>query len=452
MSNGFQHPGLTNTKAKRTPKKISWSVIGYLAVAFVCALTLWFYVADYDTIAEKTFSNIPVELLRPTKEDITVESGEGKLVNVTVRGRKADLKAVKDNDIRAYIDVRNAVQDGEINAEVMVELPDGITLVDNNALSITHVVVGLSIPTVKELPLEIIYSAGLDDGHDLESQCRFNKINVIGSSSVIEPITGARVKLDVGNIQESRGFYGQKIELVDAQGFTLSLPYVKISDPEGKIIPNGLVDVYVRLMVEKELPVTVEFVGGVFNSTDATVKCDPEIVTVRGSAEKLNKMESVAIPVDEKTIDNIYNGTLKLPELGESVQYMVDDDNVDVKITLKDIQSYTMTVSVDNIKAINLPEGLSADFSFTKDENGNSPRTVSFVVRGYKDAISMLRRNPMEKVSLTVDFTGFASTNEGIKLGDTFSELGVDIHFADLQGVFTTDKLTVSAVIVEDTP
>lgn len=424
--------------------------IGYLVIAFLAALMLWFYVADYDTVVEQTFANIPVEIIYPTKGDVVVESGEGKHIAVTVYGKKADIKAMKGEDIRAYVDVSGATKDGEINAEIIVELPNDITLVEHNALSVTHIAVMLATPTSKELELKVKINSGYwDDIYTPIPECEPSKIEIIGSSSIVDRIKSARVSIDVGELERPKQVRG-KIQLLDENNKEIKQTHLQIMDQYGDEVLNSTVEVYVRMEMEKELPIKVEFSGGVFKAEDANISCYPKTVTVRGAVEKLKNMESVAIKVDETTIGNSFVGTLPLPALDESLKYKSDFSEVDVNIRLLDIQSETLTFSTEDIRVIGLStSGYGAKLQFVADDKGLIPETVSITVRGYRESIIEIRREKLELVDLFVDFSEFASSETGIQLGQKYASLEVKIAFLNLQGVYTTDTVRVSAEIVE---
>lgn len=425
--------------------------VGYLIVAFVAALMLWFYVADYDTIVEKTFTNIPVELIYPTKADIVVESGEGKLVNVTVYGKKADINEINAGDIRAYVDVSSASKDGEINAEIMVDLPNDVNLVENNALSVTHIMVTLATPTSKQLDLEVKVAAGTwDDIYTLMPECEPKTIEIIGSSSIVERVKSARVSIDVGEIERPKQVRG-KIELIDDSGETVPQTYLQILEPNGPEIQGGVVEVYVRMEMEKEVPLSLEFTGGVFSPEDANIRILPETVKVRGSVDKLRRMESITVSIDETEIDgNSYTGTLPLPDLEDGLYYEDEEKEVNVSVQFRDIQSVTVTLTAEDIRAIGLPEGLDAVLQFLPDENGIIPESVDITVRGYRESIMELRREQLGLLDISVDFTEFAASDTGIEVGQKYASLNVNIGFINLQGVFTTDTVKVSAEIVEE--
>lgn len=426
-------------------RKISF---GYLAVAFIAALTLWFYVADYDTIVEKTFTNIPVELVYPTKGDIVVESGEGKLISVTVTGKKADINELKSEDIRAYVDVSGVTKDGEFDAEIIVELPNDISLVENNALSVTHIIVSLAVPTSKQLDVEVQIVLGKwDDRYDLFPECEPGKIEITGAKSIVERVEHAYVNIDVGEIERPVLMRG-KIELVDANGDIVPQNNLKIEN-NGTVISNSTVEIYVRMETEKELPVKVEFTGGVFTESDALISCMPSTVTVRGGVEKLKKMEYLSIPIDETTLGNSFNGLVSLPDLEEGLEYINPPENITVSVSFRDIQTVTLTMTTEDIKVKGLPEGYAARLQFLPGENGLVPSSAEITVRGYRETIIDLRRERLELLEITVDFTEFADSETGIQLGQKYASLEVEISFKDLQGVFTTDRISVSAEITE---
>ncbi len=424
---------------------ITLSTMGYIIVAFVCALTLWFYVADYDTVVEKTFYSVPVQVLAPTKSDIVVESGEGKLVNVTVYGKKADINKVDNNDINAFVDVRNAPSDGEINAEINVELPDGITLVETNALSITHVVVGLAIPTVKELPVNVVMVSGnLDIMYEAVPECiTCSTVNVTGSSSVIERVDRAVVNVDVGELEQPKLILGKKIELYDKDGKPVSMSYIKVTDPNGDEIVNAKVDVYIHLYMEKELPVVVKFTGGVFSTENANISVSPQTVRVKGSIDRIKRMEEITLSVDETTFEKEYNAVMELPDYGDNVKYLDSITEATVDIQLKDIQSYTHRVSASDIKSVNLPEGFAATYSFTAEDGAEAPEEVAITIRGYKKSIEQIHG----KIDVVVDFSDVFEAGESPVDGAKYYALGATVMFKDINGVFTTDKISVDVVI-----
>lgn len=422
--------------------------IGYLAVAFVAALTLWFYVADYDTIVEKTFTNIPVELIYPTKGDIVVESGEGKLISVTVMGKKADINEMKSEDIRAYVDVSGVTKDGEFDAVIIVELPNDITLVENNALSVTHIMVSLAVPTSKQLDVEVkIVGGQWADIYDLYPECEPGKIEITGAKSIVERVAHAYVNIDVGEIERPVQMRG-KIELVDDNGDTVPQNNLKIEN-NGNELTNSTVEIYVRMETEKELPVKVEFTGGVFTESDAIISCTPSTVIVRGGVEKLRKMEYLSIPIDETTLGNSFVGSVALPELDDTLEYISQEEKIDVSISFRDIQTVTLTMTTEDITVKGLPEGLAARLQFIPGENGLVPSSADITVRGYRETIIDLRRERLELLDISVDFTEFADSETGVQLGQKYASLEVTITFKDLQGVFTTDRISVSAEIIE---
>ena len=160
-------------------------------------------------------------------------------------------------------------------------------------------------------------------------------------------------------------------------------------------------------------------------------------------------MEYVSIPIDETTIGNSFSGTLPLPELDETLEYVGDVTEVDVSVLLRDIQSVTISFSTEDIRLIGIPEGMNAKLQFLPDENDLIPETVSITVRGYREAITDLRREQLALLDITVDFSEFAASETGVQLGQKYASLDVGIAFLNSQGVFTTDKVKVSAEIIE---
>jgi len=423
-------------------------VIGYAAIAFICAMILWFYVADYDTIIEKTFTNITVDLIEPEKPDLTVVSGTRKLVNVTVYGRKADINKLSAEKIRALVDVSGAQSEGTIEGQIIVELPDGISLVPTHPLSVAYIPVTLAKNIEKDFQIKCrIVSGTWSDIYTLDPKCTPEKVAITGASETINRIDNVVVSIDVGDIQRPKIVKG-RIELLDEDGERIPQSHLSLTDTVTHLpIEDGVVSVYVWMYMEKELPITIEFTGGVFSADDALYTCSPKTVKVWGGVDKLEKMEFVVIPIDETTIESRFEGIIKLPDLGEDIVYLSGEEEVFVSGTIRDVISHKLKVQTRDIKVTGLPEGLAAELSFIAvDDNARPPETLDIIFWGSNEAISAIRKDSFGEISITVDFE-----NEEVALGDKFYNQKATIAINTLQGAFTPDKdkVFVDAVIVK---
>ncbi len=428
---------------KQAVEKRRISTLWYLIISFVCAVSLWFFVADYNTITTKTFNNVPVELLLPENTSLTVESVNVSYVNITVYGRKADINAAKVEDFYAYVDASSSVSDGQFDLALDVVLPTGLTLAEENALSVTDVEVVFAKTTKKNIEITEFEAIGSwNEEYWLEPLYNPSSITVEGSNSIISQIEKAKVVLDVGVLERPKEVRTEVI-LLDKEGNEISPTknHLKLSE--------RYVNVYVKMNMKKELPLKVEFSGNILNAeTDATYKIDPPFVMVSGSTTELSKMEYIPIVIDEHDIENkSYVGVVSLPDLSDkSLEYEgIESTSVSVDVTLRDFLTTNVILNIDDIEALGLDAGLKANFAFVPDNStSESPTSISVTFRGYSDSIKELRKLGVDALTCVVDFTGFDAA-----AGQSFVNIAVNIT-SKQPGVWTTAKISVNAVIEED--
>ncbi len=423
-----------------TPKeKRSIVTVAYLVISFICAVCLWFFVADYNTVITKTFHNVPVELIAPDDETLSIEAGDGSHVSITVYGKKSDINSAKIDEFRVLADASGATGEGSLEFTLQVEkLPNGLTLAEENALSTEKLTLTLAKNTRKSFVVTADKPIGTwNSEYVLRPECTPSKIDITGSKSVIESINQVVVRLDVGVIDSPKVIRSQVV-LLDSDGNEIPQRNLELS--------KDIIDVYVWMYMEKTLPLKVEFSGNILNAdTDATCTCYPQEVTVYGYVERLKDMEYIPIVIDETTIiGNTYSGTVTLPDYeGESFEYKnIDSKNVMVDVALRDVLSTQVVIGIADIEYIGLPQGYRPSFLFLPDEeNGVIPGSVRLTFRGYSDSIRMLRDLGASGLKCVVDFTGFAVTD-----GTEFSSINVNVS-TDLNGIWTKDKVIVSAVV-----
>lgn len=437
MSRSDNNYTVDNHNKKPKDKNRASSLL-YIVVAFICALSLWFFVADYDTDITKTFSHIPVSLHLPENTTLTVEAGEGSFVTVSIKGKKSILHNIEEDDIYAYADVTHARVEGTYDTEVEFTLPEHLSVAgDNPTIAVKFVQ-----QKRQSFEIEVEEIGSWNEEYTLVSECSPSSITVDGSLGAIEKISKVLVRPDVGALERPKDVKA-KIILLDENGEEISIKqnHLKLSDE--------YVHVFVMVNMEKELALKVEFTGDVLDvNTDATFNCVPNSVKVYGSVTALKNMEYIPIKIDERYIEDEYTATVQLPDLSyDQIYYDFGDspeDNsnkVDVEIKLRDILTHTVEISVDDIKIVGLDNGLTANMSFAKDVAGNTPERITITFRGYSESIINLRKDMANNLNLVADFSG-AEVNEQF--------IGLGISIEAIPGVWTLDTIAVDAVIVEE--
>lgn len=429
------NPNIEQTElSAASPNKRRWTSMGYILIAFMCAMGLWFYVADYDTIVERTITSVPVDLLLPDAETgLTVESGMEKFVEVIVTGKKAVVNEVTAADLYAYIDASGIKNEMDVALDIQVDsLKDGVSVVKkSDTPTITVRVVSNTTKPFKVTAKEV--GGAYDPAYTIKMQCLTPQIDIEGSASVINRIASAEVRIDVGDIYEPKLAWGTVV-LLDSDGNTIPQTYLKLSEEN--------IQVYVNVLVEKELKVNVEFSGNVYDveTAGAEIICTPATVTVYGGITKLADMDELTLYVDETQIDgDTFILDMELPDLSDDeIEYRSEGKNVLVTIKQSQIISKTLPVKIENISVKNLPEHLLPQISALGVNGEEQSTSVSIVVTGYRETVEMLSTSLLD---IYIDFSDYIPSP-----GEEFV-MDAYINYPNMQGVFTTDKITVYGVM-----
>ena len=428
-------------KESTPSRKNSWSTIGYLVVAFACAVSLWFYVADYDRVVETTIENVQVELrLPPAETRLVAESGKGNYVDIKVKGRKADLSNLKAADLKAYVDVSAYETEIDEKFAIQVDVPDGISLVDSRELPM--VTVRLVERVVEEFTVEAVIVDG-SWGGNYTPEFEFPKgdsVNIKGSNSIIEKIDKVLVEIDVGYLEGTRTFT-ESVVLYDSDGAEISQTYLSLDKKQ--------IDVKVDLYTSKELTLKAEYVGGVYSveAAGAEVTFEPSKVTVYGPLNVINEMsDELVIPIDERNIDTAspdeeYTETFVFKELGDKVVYKDGASSASVSIK-QNIATKTLTYTKDDITVI-LPDDLDVNVEIKGFSINNEELTETGYI-DFKGVYESIVKLNVLKPEIYIDFTNYIPD-----YGVEWTVQAMVNYPDDLQRVFYLDQIEIVCVLME---
>ncbi len=377
---GGVHPGKT-TKTR---------VINFIVLifCFIGSIALWFYVQDYDSPTyEKKFTNISVDIVGET-DGYSVLSGYNNTIDVTVIGRKSDINKLYSSDIVAQIDISDITDTGTVSCPVTVILPNGISVSELSANSFWLYIDTTASMTIKVIVTHTGYTEnGLIVGTAVASPAT---VTVSGPVGELRKIAGAYCTLDLGQISGSVSANGT-LELRDSSGDAIDNPYMSIS--------TDIVSVSIPVYMQKTLPVTAQFVGGVYSSNMATIVAVPETVALRGTVETMSNLTSIVVDVDESCIDGV--GTAVVPiTLPTGVENLSGSSTVELNITL--LNNGARTFAISGIEAVNVPAGLV--YTITTE-------SVNIKVRGIIDALFAF--NAEKSLSVTADLSSLAGKTSG---------------------------------------
>ena len=355
------------------------------------ALFTWLYVMSNDSPNyDRTFNSVPVSIVGASDLEnntgMTIMSGQGHVVDVTVTGIKSDVVNLGVEDIVAYVDVSSLKKADKYGLNVKVDLPKGsatVTSVSPNNVTVS--VDKTSSVSVRVVPKLTTYNLSMD--YVLGTLVPENEtITVSGPITVLDTIDRAEVSVgDLGQLTGTVTASGL-ISLCDSAGNKISNQFIKLSQESMKVT--------VPVYEYKDIPVSVSYKYGYYNEKNATVTISPETIRIKGDVETLKSIDNYIIEVDEKKItdDRTITEAVSLPAGIENVNMI---ESVEVKIIHKNTK--TRRVVLSNFK-INNPNGIDCELV-------NETLTVEF--RGPAEQLALLND---ETVILVADAENILKT------------------------------------------
>ncbi len=334
-------------------QKTNRSNIIALVICALASVCIWFYVMSVDSpIYEETFSSVPVELKMGSGEnantDYSAISGTGNVIEVTLKGRKTILNALKAEEIEAFVDVSNVDSAGRASYDVMVEPPSGTVIVDYYPKEIS---VYIDRRVTKQIPIRVeLADYTYPEDYILDIQPSVEAVTVTGPETELELIEEARVVISPGPITGSSVNAGS-IQLVKSDGTDVS-----------RYVTSDVTNVNVNIVVyvEKDIPLTIGYVHGYYNDDTVSIKINPEAIPIKGTKELLDQMTEILVAtIDETQIqgDGVYYYNLTLPE---GVEVLEEYERV--AVTINHASNYAQrTIEVTDIRAENVPSGKTVD-------------------------------------------------------------------------------------------
>lgn len=361
-----------------------------LLIAFV----IWFYVMQVDNPDhEETFYSVNVELTNAGVLEgaggLSVYSGYGTTVDVTVIGQKSIINKLTGEDLRVTADVSVIKEAGMHSVPIDVKLPSGLSLssVSQNTIQVyadekSSTVVNIRAK-ITSFTMENQYLMG-------EPEPEYDTVVVTGPKNALSEIAYAQVTLALGNISSSMTASGALV-LMDSTGMEISNPYLRLARTEVKV--------NVPVYTTKTLPLTVQYKHGYFNDENVRVKITPSELTLRGDPGVLGDMtEFVVTTLDEKHISGDVTQMVVL-ELPDNVESADGIENVIVNVSHIDTHTRQFVVT-----DIDVTGAVGVDFEILT-------KSLSIVVRGTLSQLAQLKTSDF---TATVDLSGYTSDSSGV--------------------------------------
>lgn len=387
-------------------------------LAVTVAFSLWLYVITFvSSEREETFYDIPVSyqgeaLLNDRNLMITTEARP--TVSLTLYGKRSELSKLTVENITILADLSKIGEPGTHSLSYDIyypgDIPDNAFTVQSQYPSMVRLTVERRI--TKEIPVKIRYTGSVPkdyilDQENLELDREF--ITVSGPASVMDQITQAIVEVDLENRTAS---------FVESYRFTLSDAN---GDPvDAKLVETNAAEVtltlYIKRVLEIQLLVTVVEGGGATQET-SEINIDPPVIQVAGSEAQLEQLAE-GLNLGSLDLGELLGNTAKrFPiVLPEGLENLSGKTEAVVTVEFPELRTRNITVYASNFEALNVPEGLEAQFI-------NSEISVS--VRG---PIELVSRMTSDDIFITVDFAnagvGSYTVKANVVMGEGFTAAG----------------------------
>ena len=385
-----------------------------ILLAMVMAFALWIYVITVEQPeSEETYYDIPVVL---QNENVLAERGlmivsERPEVTLSLRGSRTYLNQLNESNINVIANVASIATPGTHELIYSLSFPG---TVPSSAISVQSskpdmVPVKVESKITKQVSVVPEYVGTVAEGLIADKEnvvMDYAAIEVSGPESVLSQITQAKIQVDLdGQTETVVGEYTYTLcneagEPVDSQWVTTNVEAVNLT-------------LTIRRVKEIKLQVSVQSGGGATLAT-SSIEIKPKTIRVSGSEallEGLDVLELGTIDLGQMASDGTLTFPVVLPE-GIINETGITEATVEVKFP----NLRTVSLNIDKIQLLNIPEGLEAELV---------TQVLELKLRGLS---SQLEGISAEDVTITVDLAqAQAGTDKyvvQISLADKYSGVG----------------------------
>ena len=385
-----------------------------ILLAMVMAFALWIYVITVEQPeSEETYYDIPVVL---QNENVLAERGlmivsERPEVTLSLRGSRTYLNQLNESNINVIANVASIATPGTHELIYSLSFPG---TVPSSAISVQSskpdmVPVKVENKIIKQVSVVPEYVGTVAEGLIADKEnvmMDYATIEVSGPESVLSQITQAKIQVNLeGQTETVVGEYTYTLcneagEPVDSQWVTTNVEAVNLT-------------LTIRRVKEIKLHVNVQPGGGATLAT-SSIEINPKTIRVSGSEallEGLDVLEIGTIDLGQMASDGTLTFPVVLPE-GIINETGITEATVEVKFP----NLRTVSLNIDKIQLLNIPEGLEAELV---------TQVLELKLRGLS---SQLEGISAEDVTITADLAqAQAGTDKyvvQISLADKYSGVG----------------------------
>lgn len=388
-----------------------------IALSLVIAFGLWLYViTNVSQETEYTIYNIPVVMEGEsvlTERNLMITSISADDVDLTMSGNRSDLAKVNSGNMVLKADLTKIYEPEE--NKILPCNPVFPSDVPSNALTVqnrhpANIYITVEARRNKEVPVEILWRGSTPDGFMSDRENRvldYSSVTVVGPASVADLIEKAVIEVDLSEQKESIS-QDYRYTLCDRDGNPVDAQLITTN------VENVHLDVKIQRVKEVKLVAEIVYGGGA-TEKNTTVEIEPAVIRLSGGSAVLDELgDTISLgKIDLRTIDKSQELTIPFA-LPEDVTNLSNITEAKVNIMFAGL--LVKDFEVENIEAINVPEGLTAEIMEKK-------LTVS--LRG---TVMDLSKILPEDIVVQADFAdavaGTSTFKATVHLGEEHSAIG----------------------------
>lgn len=387
------------------------SKITSMLLSLVIAFGLWLYVVtNVSQEAEYTIYNVPLvmegeSVLNDNNLMITALSADD--VDLTLSGKRSDLAKVNNSNTVLKVDLTKIYEPAEKRA--LTYTPIFPSDVATNALTVenrhpANIYVTVEARRNKEVPVEVVWIGSTPEGFMSDRENRvldYDSVTVVGPASVADLIEKAVIEVDLND---------QKLSISQDYRYTLC---DKDGNPvDAEKITTNVEDIHLDVKIQqvKEVRLVADVIyGGGATEKNTTISIEPAVIRLSGGSAVLEELgDTINLgKIDLSTIEKSQELTLPI-SLPEGITNLSNLREATVDIRFSGLM--VKTFEVENIEAINVPDGFDAEIIEKK---------LVVILRGPAADITRITE---EDITIRADLTGAVAGTSTFKATVHFSE------------------------------
>lgn len=318
--------------------------------SILVAVGLWiFVVGEVNPETTHKYTGVEVRFINAglLANDGLALADPGKVtVDVTLSGKRSDMKALEAGDIRVMGDL-DGLGEGENTLRLVVSLPDGIKLIK---LSQSKLSIQIDKITSVELPVTLSYQGTIPEGKEPGAVAASPEVVVItGASSSVKSVRSLLATIPVSEISEAGNDFIVDLVPVDQQGNPIG--YLNLSEKRASV--------RVAMLTLKTVPLEVPLDGSLPDGLHLVSSDVPDSVTIKGRPGALAQIQGLtAQPIDLAGLDSTATLPLEVV-LPAGVELAAASSSLSATWTLAGEETRKFTYSKSDLSIIGLGTGLS---------------------------------------------------------------------------------------------